>query len=200
MPESPECSEVPGPGETGAGSAAPAGAPDLVDPDDDLHVARRRRGLRGVPWAVLAAVSAGGAVGGAARRTVELLLPHEPSGFPWSTAVANVSGCLFTGVLMTVLVRARPDSRLLRPFVGVGILGGYTTFSAYAGDVQARLAGGEPAASLGYAGATLLCGLAAVWAGVALTEPLVKPGASAEGPRDRGLGGTDGGGSEQVRP
>nr|WP_052810092.1 CrcB family protein [Streptomonospora alba] len=156
------------------------------------HALRRRRELRDAPWAVLAAVSLGGAIGGAARGAVGLALPHQAGDVPWATLAANLPGCLLIGVLMTVVVHARPDSRLLRPFAGVGVLGGYTTFSAHIGDVRDLLEAGAPAGALGYIGATLLGGLAAVWAGVALTERVLGRRAANVRPSGDRSGGGDG--------
>ncbi|GAB3440063.1 hypothetical protein GCM10027570_05150 [Streptomonospora sediminis] len=190
MPDEP----VPPPERAGARSAEPAAA---VDPDVDLHVPRQRRELRDAPWAVLAAVSAGGAIGGAARCAVGLLVPYQVGHLPWPTLTANITGCLLIGVLMTAVARARPGSRLLRPFAGPGILGGYTTFSAHIGEAHALLSGGAPLGALGYLAVTLLGGLAAVWAGIALTERLLDRGA-APAPHRAGTGGGTGGG--EVRP
>ncbi|GAA4903628.1 fluoride efflux transporter FluC [Streptomonospora salina] len=173
MSERPDAPHPDG-GASAPGEASAAGpAPPSVDPDIDLHVPRERRELRDAPWAVLAAVSLGGALGGAARSALGLALPQEAGGVPWATLSANLSGCLLIGVLMTVLVRARPDSKLLRPFAGVGVLGGYTTFSAHIADVRGLLEAGVWAGAVGYIGATLLGGLTAVWAGAALTESLL---------------------------
>nr|WP_255429762.1 CrcB family protein [Streptomonospora sp. PA3] len=155
-----------------------------------MHLPRQRTELRDAPWAVLGAVAAGGAIGGAARSALGLVLPHEPGGVPWPTLAANLSGCLLIGVLMTAVVRVGSGSgpsRLLRPFAGVGVLGGYTTFSAHVGDVRGLLEAGAPAGALGYIAATLVGGLAAVWAGVALTERLL--GACRRRPEEGGRGG-----------
>src|SRR6476661_3436681 len=74
-------------------------------------------------------VAAGGALGAVARWALAEALPHEAGSFPWSTWVTNVLGCFLIGVLMVVVVERWPDRRLVRPFFGTGILGGFTTFS-----------------------------------------------------------------------
>src|SRR4051794_22770193 len=102
-----------------------------VDPDVDLHVPAQRAELRPSPWPVLGAISAGGACGALARYAVAEAWPHAAGGFPVSTLLVNVSGCLLIGVLMVVVTEVAPERRLLRPFAGVGVLGGYTTFSTY---------------------------------------------------------------------
>ncbi len=111
-------------------------------------------------WPVLAAVSAGGALGALARAAVLGAWPAPPGGFAWSTLGVNVSGCLLIGVLMTVVAELRPH-RLVRPFLGVGVLGGYTTFSTYAAETDALLSA-APVAALAYLVATPLAALLAV--------------------------------------
>jgi CrcB protein len=71
-------------------------------------------------------------------------------------------------VIVTEVLAAR---RLLRPFVGVGILGGYTTFSTYVLDIHRA----PPMVGLVYLFVSLVAALAAVWAGSALTWALVRP-------------------------
>ncbi|MFC3522403.1 fluoride efflux transporter FluC [Streptomonospora nanhaiensis] len=134
------------------------------------------RAASGVPWAEVGAVAAGGAIGGAARAAVDLLLPHEPGAWAWSTLAVNWTGCLLMGVLMTVLALRRPRTRLLRPFAGPGLLGGFTTFSTHTADALAMVVAGAVPVALGYLAATLVGGLAAVWAGAAAAERLWSPG------------------------
>ncbi|WP_307868680.1 fluoride efflux transporter FluC [Umezawaea beigongshangensis] len=79
---------------------------------------------------VLAAVALGGGIGGVARYALT-------SGTPLlSTFAVNVLGCALIGVLVVLADDAHP---LVRPFLGVGVLGGFTTFSAYAADVLSPL-------------------------------------------------------------
>jgi fluoride exporter len=118
---------------------------------------------------VLTAVSAGGVLGALTRYGLAAAWPHEPGAFPWSTWLVNVSGCLLIGVLMTVLTRRAPTQRLIHPFAGVGILGGYTTFSTAAVDVLTT----RPVPALLYLAATVIGALLAVWAGASLTAALV---------------------------
>jgi CrcB protein len=113
---------------------------------------------------VVAAVSAGGVVGALARYGLGVLFPS-----PWTTFAINVSGCLLIGVLMVLIDELWPPHRLLRPFLGTGVLGGYTTFSTYAVDVT-RGAGG-----LAYLVGTLLGALAAVYAGMVVTRWAIRP-------------------------
>ena len=116
------------------------------------------------------AISAGGVLGAVARYGIDVAWPHEPRGFAWSTWTINVTGCLLIGVLLVAITRLRPDQRLIRPFWGVGVLGGYTTFSTASVDVLRA----APGAALVYLGATLIGALLAVWAGTAATEAVLR--------------------------
>jgi fluoride exporter len=137
----------------------------VIDPDVDLHDARQRAELSP---SVLIAIAAGGALGGLARHGLQVAFPVRT--FPWATFGINVSGCLLIGVLMVLIARRRPNARLLRPFAGVGFLGGFTTFSTYVLDIRNTVAAGEPGVALLYLFGTLAAALVAVRAGMALTE------------------------------
>jgi CrcB protein len=129
--------------------------------------ATRRRTRARPPWAVLGVVAAGGVLGALARYGIGLAVPHQPAGFPWATFAINVSGCLLIGVLMVLVTDVWPGHRLLRPFLGTGLLGGYTTFSTYVVDVQHLLAAGAARTALAYLVGTLLAALVAVQIGMA---------------------------------
>src|SRR3954447_11481473 len=135
-----------------------------MDSDVDLTVPADRAELSPSPLPVLAAISAGGVLGAPARYALGVAWPHLPAGFPWATWTINVSGCFLIGVLMTSIARHRPRHRYLRPFAGVGVLGGYTTFSTSIVDIQHA----PPAVGLVYLAATLVGALSAVWAGSTL--------------------------------
>ncbi|MBB6174094.1 CrcB protein [Nocardiopsis mwathae] len=155
-----------------------------VDSDVDFHVPRQVRELREAPWAVPVAIALGGAIGAAARHGVDVLLPHAPGEFAMSTLLVNVSGCLLIGFLMVVVTDVLPGLRLLRPFCGVGVLGGYTTFSTYVVDVQHMLNAGEAGPALVYLGGTLVGAMAAVWAGISLAEGVFRRRITARRERD----------------
>ncbi|MFJ9260379.1 CrcB family protein [Streptomyces bacillaris] len=135
---------------------------------------------------VLGAVAAGGALGALARYGALALWPTAHGGFPWTVFVVNVSGCALIGVLMVLTVeRGRVTHPLVRPFLGVGVLGGFTTFSTYAADVSGLLVRQELVAAVAYMVATVLAALAAVWAGAAATRRLLDGGArGVRGARD----------------
>ncbi len=156
-------------GRASGGQGARAMEPPLpVDPDLPVEPPPRKSGshlLRG-RLDILAVIAVGGAVGSAARYAVAEALPHEPGKVAWSTFTVNVTGGFLLGLLMVFVLDVWPPSRYLRPFFGVGVLGGFTTFSTYMLDTHALLAAGQVVAALTYVLGTLVVGLAAVWLGV----------------------------------
>ncbi|GAB2881696.1 hypothetical protein GCM10027074_57520 [Streptomyces deserti] len=123
---------------------------------------------------VVAVVAAGGAVGAAARYAASLWWPSAAGAFPWTTFWVNVAGCAVIGVFMVVITEIRPAHRLLRPFVGTGVLGGFTTFSTYAVDSQQLLDHGRTGTALAYLAATPLVALTAVWLAATATRRVLK--------------------------
>jgi CrcB protein len=139
--------------------------------DEPPHSSRPRRSHERLD--VLAVIAVGGVLGAEARYGVGLLLAHPPDAFPWSTLLVNALGCLLIGVLMVVLTETTAPHRLARPFLGVGVLGGFTTFSTYAVDVQRLLLAHRAGPALAYLAGTLAAALVAVWLGATTTRALV---------------------------
>jgi CrcB protein len=131
--------------------------------------ARRQRWRR---LSVLLVIAVGGVLGAAARYAVGAALPHTPESLPWATLLINVSGCLFIGVLMVLIVDVWVAHRLVRPFLGVGVLGGYTTFSTYTVESLQLIVTGRPALALTYVAVTACAALVAVQLGASLTRAL----------------------------
>ncbi|MFF1636142.1 fluoride efflux transporter CrcB [Streptomyces sp. NPDC058246] len=141
--------------------------PERVDePGTPFRVPARRAS----PWhgqgPVVAMVALGGALGATARYGAAQLWPGETGGFPWTTFWVNVIGCAVIGVFMVLITDVWAAHRLVRPFFGTGVLGGFTTFSTYAVDIQKLVDGGHPGTGLSYLAATLCAALAAVWLAV----------------------------------
>lgn len=128
------------------------------------------RPASGLPWPVLAWVALGGALGASARHGLDLLWPHAASGVSWTTLAINVTGSLLIGVLMELIVHRWPHNPYTRPFLGVGLLGGYTTFSAYSVDVVTALERGFPLTAFAYLALTLIGALTAAWAASSLAH------------------------------
>jgi CrcB protein len=127
-----------------AGLARPADGEDAsdkapIDPDIDLDVRSPRGETRTQRWTLLIAIAIGGVLGNEARYGLSLALPHPAGAMPWATFLTNVSGCALIGVLMVTITELTSAHRLVRPFLGVGVLGGYTTFSTYILDIHQLL-------------------------------------------------------------
>jgi fluoride exporter len=143
------------------------------------------------PWSLirvnadlLPVIAAGGALGSLARWGLGRALPHAAGSFAWSTFLTNASGALLLGVLMALMLEVWSHTRYVRPFVGVGILGGYTTFSTYVLDARNQAAAGHLPVAAAYVVATLLLGILAVVAGLETTRwALRRRGATRSDPR-----------------
>jgi CrcB protein len=148
-----------------------ASAGDRVDPDVDLQVPGDRRA-----WSshrrVLAVIALGGMLGASARHALELLWAASPEQWPWATLVTNASGCVLIGMLMVQVVEVGRSHPLLRPFLGVGLLGGYTTFSTYAAQTRTLWTHGQRDISLLYLFLTPALALASVVLGVVVARAL----------------------------
>lgn len=122
---------------------------------------------------LVAVVAAGGAVGTALRYGLAEWT-GTAEGWPTATFVANLAGALLLGVLLEALARAAgsaaetPRHRLVRLGLGAGLLGGFTTFSSLAVELERMLADGAPALAAAYTGASAVGGVLAALLGVAL--------------------------------
>lgn len=144
---------------------------DTVAAEDD-QIAGREPGaavLRGQGRAV-AVVALGGALGAVARWGVGLALPPSPGTFPLGTFLINVVGCLLMGVLVVVVTEVRDTHPLVRPFLGVGVLGGFTTFSTFSVDGEQLLTGGHLGVAAAYLAGTVVAAVLAAALGMALTR------------------------------
>jgi fluoride exporter len=124
--------------------------------------------LTGIAW-----VAAGGALGSVARHLVTLGTHRFlGSGLPWNTLAVNVLGSFAMGLAVT-WVASRPTSAPdLRLFLATGVLGGFTTFSAFSLDVVTLLERRELAAAALYASASMVLSLLAIVGGIALARSI----------------------------
>lgn len=106
-------------------------------------------------------VALGGAIGATARYLTFIgAVRFLGAGFPWGTLVVNVVGSFLMGVLVVVL--AQRDATRLAPFLITGILGGFTTFSAFSLDAMALYDRGETMLAAFYIGASVILSLSAL--------------------------------------
>jgi CrcB protein len=123
---------------------------------------------------ILAVIALGGGLGSVARYLLSTALPVRPGHFPWATFLINLSGCLLLGVLMVFVLEIWPPRRYVRPFAGIGILGGFTTFSTFAVEIRGLAAHDAWALADAYALGSLVGGVAAVWCGITLARPIAR--------------------------
>lgn len=115
-------------------------------------------------------VMTGGALGAGARHLAgRAALAWIGAGFPWATVFVNVLGGLLMGVLAGSLARVAAGEPW-RLFLGVGVLGGFTTFSAFSLDVVMLVQRGQGAAALGYMLLSVAGSITALVAGLGLAR------------------------------
>ncbi len=104
----------------------------------------------------------GGALGALGRWAVAEALPPRDGGWPWATLSVNLVGCLVIGALYAFLAGRSPEPGWVRPFVGVGVLGGFTTYSAFAVEVVGLVDDRAVLVAVGYVLASVVGGVVAV--------------------------------------
>ncbi len=114
-------------------------------------------------------VMAGGAIGAALRYWTGLALPPR-SGWPLGTLAVNIIGGLLMGLLAASVVKGSA-SETMRLFAGVGILGGFTTFSAFSLESFRMIEGGQWGQAASYAAVSVIASIGAVALGFALVRP-----------------------------
>lgn len=113
-------------------------------------------------------VMLGGAAGAGARYAVGHLVAGP--GFPWATLIVNLGGGLLMGLLAGTLADQAPIDGPLWLFLGVGVLGGFTTFSAFSLDAVALIQRGAPGAAALYVLASVIGALGLFAIGLALAR------------------------------
>jgi fluoride exporter len=117
---------------------------------------------------VALAVSLGGGAGAVARLTADRLTPEV-----WATLAVNLVGCALIGVLVVLTTEVWQAHPLIRPFLGTGVLGGFTTFSTYSLDAHGLWLAGDRVAAAGYLVGTLLGCVAATALAITVSRSLV---------------------------
>jgi CrcB protein len=113
-------------------------------------------------------VGIGGCLGAVARYKLGGLVLHHTTDwwFPLGTFLVNVLGCLVAGLLSGAVERLGMFSADIRVFLFTGLLGGFTTFSAFGVETVFLLRRGETAVAAGYVVASVVCGVVALWLGI----------------------------------
>ena len=117
-------------------------------------------------------VMMGGALGAGGRYLVgKALLGWLGADYPWATLAVNVLGGLAMGALVGMLARMAAGDQA-RLFLAVGVLGGFTTFSAFSLELVTMLERGAMMTAMGYALASVAGAVVALFAGLAMTRGL----------------------------
>ena len=118
----------------------------------------------------LAAIFAGGAVGGLLRVSLDEWLGAGAPGWPWATLVVNVMGAFALGYFVTRLQERLPLSTYQRPFLGTGFCGALTTFSTVQIELLKMIDAHRIGLAVAYWSTSIAAGLIAVWVATALVR------------------------------
>lgn len=110
-------------------------------------------------------IAVGGAIGTSARYAFSQAAPTAIGTFPTTTLVINVVGAFILGLLLGALGRHRPNDTTLRPLIGIGVLGGFTTFSTFSLETVQLARGDHLLVAAVYVGASVGIGLLAARVG-----------------------------------
>jgi CrcB protein len=122
-------------------------------------------------------VAAGGAIGASLRFLVVRWAGHALGlAFPYGTLIVNVAGSLAMGVAAVMMMERFPGSwGRFSPFLMTGILGGFTTFSAFSLDALFLIERGRNLAAASYIGGSVMLSILGLWAGLALARGVWGP-------------------------
>jgi CrcB protein len=125
----------------------------------------------------LFSVAAGGAIGASLRWFVVRWAGHALGlGFPYGTLIVNVVGSLVMGIATVVMMERFPGSwGRFAPFVMTGLLGGFTTFSAFSLDALFLIERGRNLAAATYIGGSVALSIFGLWAGLTLARGVWGP-------------------------
>ena len=116
---------------------------------------------------LLVAIALGGAAGALGRHFVGVLAVRVMGhGFPWGTLAVNIAGSLAMGVLIELMALIWSPSAEMRAFLSIGILGAFTTFSAFSLDVATLYERGQVGVTAAYVAASVLLSVGALFVGM----------------------------------
>jgi len=118
--------------------------------------------------------AAGGAIGAGLRYlTGYAFALRGLASFPWATLTVNVIGCFLMGVLIGLLAARTGTSAEMKAFLATGVLGGFTTFSAFSLEFAMLFERGDTGAAFAYVAASVMLTIAAVFAGLWLARAVL---------------------------
>jgi CrcB protein len=137
-----------------------------IDPDIETDRGASRSALPSIDPRVPLAVFAGGVFGGLARYGIGVAAPPRADGFPWDIFAINLAGAFALALLLVIVLEVLPPTRFVRPALGTGFLGAFTTFSSLATASDRLAAHHQLATAATYVLASLLGGLLATVLGL----------------------------------
>lgn len=127
-----------------------------------------------VPMAASLYVAIGGATGAVLRYHAGRAIDHiagPSAGFPWATMTINVLGSLLMGVLMGWMAKnSDGNNEMIRLLIGVGLLGGFTTFSTFSAEMVTLLHRGNFLLGFTYGSVSMIAGMAALLIGLVMIQ------------------------------
>jgi CrcB protein len=137
-----------------------------IDPDIEVESRLTRSALPTIDPRIVLAVFGGGIFGGLARYGIGRLVPPSAEGYPWDIFAINLAGAFALALLLVIVLEVLPPTRYLRPALGTGFLGAFTTFSSLTAAADQLAAHGHASLAALYVIASLVGGLVATLLGL----------------------------------
>jgi fluoride exporter len=147
--------------------------PDIADPVEPPALGAQTPPPPRFPPGILVAIFVGGVFGGLTRYGIGRAWPPRVDGFPWDIFAINILGAFALAVLLVVVMEAVPQARYVRPALGTGFLGAFTTFSSLATAADHLFAHGHPGLAIAYVAGSLFGGLGAAAFGLLAARKLI---------------------------
>jgi fluoride exporter len=144
--------------------------PDIADPVEPPSVGLSTHQIPHLPPGVLVAIFVGGILGGLTRYGIGRTWPPRSGGFPWDILAINLFGAFALAVLLVVVMEVLPQTHYVRPALGTGFLGAFTTFSSLAVASDQFFAHGQPGLAIGYITGSFFGGMAAAASGLVVAR------------------------------
>jgi len=127
-----------------------------------------------IDWRNLLAVAAGGALGSSLRYVLGIVSLHVLGpGFPWGTLLINVIGSFAIGLVGEFAIGPHALGSAMRVFLMIGVLGGFTTFSAFSLESLSLVVTRAPIVPFAYVAGSVVLGIAFCYVGVLLGRSLI---------------------------
>jgi CrcB protein len=134
--------------------------------DPDIEVDESRSRFPPIAPGIVLAVFIGGIFGGLARYGIGRAVPPSANGFPWDIFAINLGGAFALALLLVLVIEVLPPTRYVRPALGTGFLGAFTTFSSLATAADHLAAHGHPSTAALYVVTSMAGGLMAAFLGL----------------------------------